>query len=85
VGSYAPVFERKPVEIETAPRRRRLWAYAAAGILCVAGAAIVWRAVSQHGSTVSIVVLPFTNLTADPANQYFADGITDKLPIRWLD
>jgi adenylate cyclase len=27
----------------------------------------------------SIVVLPFTNLSADPAQDYFADGITDNL------
>src|SRR6202034_667108 len=27
----------------------------------------------------SIVVLPFTNLSGDPAQQYFADGITEDL------
>jgi len=29
----------------------------------------------------SIVVLPFTNLSGDPAQQYFADGITEDLTI----
>ena len=28
---------------------------------------------------VSIVVLPFTNLSSDPEQQYFADGITEDL------
>jgi TolB-like protein len=27
----------------------------------------------------SVAVLPFSNLSADPANQYFADGLTDEI------
>jgi TolB-like protein/tetratricopeptide (TPR) repeat protein len=31
------------------------------------------------GIAPSIVVLPFTNLSANPANEYFADGLTDEI------
>jgi TolB-like protein/cytochrome c-type biogenesis protein CcmH/NrfG len=90
VGSYVPVFRRKPVEIDTPPietghaghaptRRRRVWVYAAAGILCIAIAVIAWRAFTQRKLPASIVVLPFMNLTAGPANQYFSDGLTDEI------
>jgi adenylate cyclase len=90
VGTYVPVFRRKPVEIESTPieaavaepipaKRSRIWFYAAAGILCIAGAVVAWRAFFPRESSASIAVLPFTNLTADPANQYFSDGLTDEI------
>ncbi len=91
VGSYVPVFRREPAEVESLPleppaavlvpaNRSRLWIYAAAvGVLCVAGALIAWRSFSSRESGASIAVLPFTNLTSDPANQYFSDGLTDEI------
>jgi len=63
----------------TPARRRRFWPYAATGILCVAGAVVVWNALSHREYAASIVVLPFANLTGDPANQYFPDGLTDEI------
>ena len=37
------------------------------------------QAAAGRGSPLSIVVLPFTNLSGDPAQDYFADGITENL------
>ena len=45
----------------------------------------VWWVLAGEGSTppgaarLSIVVLPFTNLSNDPAQDYFADGVTENL------
>jgi TolB-like protein/DNA-binding winged helix-turn-helix (wHTH) protein len=61
---------------------RALWpALAAAVALCLfAAAAIEWRPVSQEGGPrLSIVVLPFENMSGDKDQDYFADGITDDL------
>jgi adenylate cyclase len=41
-------------------------------------AAIAWKG-SAEAARLSIVVLPFTNLSNDPAQDYFADGITENL------
>ena len=38
-----------------------------------------WLAGAVAVPRLSIVVLPFANLSGDPAQQYFADGITEDL------
>jgi TolB-like protein/DNA-binding winged helix-turn-helix (wHTH) protein/Flp pilus assembly protein TadD len=69
--------------------RKRLWGggpVLVAGALCllaVAAMFIIWHQL-QSGTTGtvprrSIVVLPFANLSGDPEQQYFADGITEDL------
>jgi len=67
-------------------RLRRALVAGVAGALCLATAvvaAVDWRSLSRwqdHSAPrLSIVVLPFTNLTNDPDQQYFADGITEDL------
>ncbi len=64
------------------PRRWRI--IEAVGILIVlaiAAAYLIHRkfghAVSQH--PISIAVLPFTNLTGDPAKEYLGDGVTEEM------
>ncbi len=82
-----PKTETKPLE----PRRRSALASLMAGIAVlamIAGGA--WYFLAENRSSggvairepaahLSIVVLPFTNLSGDPAQDYFADGITENL------
>ena len=74
------------------PRRRSLLALSTLAIaLLLAAGAAAWYFVGSHRSAsfasnppgeavhLSIVVLPFANLSGDPSQDYFADGITENL------
>ena len=76
-----PATQAKPPE----PKKRsslasRAFGFAALLILIAAGA---WYFLGANrpaqAGHLSIVVLPFTNLSGDPAQDYFADGITENL------
>ena len=43
--------------------------------------AVIFRALQKQAEAahLSIVVLPFTNLSGDPSQDYFADGVTENL------
>jgi TolB-like protein/Tfp pilus assembly protein PilF len=80
-----------PLKFESARRRRtRLrWAATVTGLLAlaalVAGIAMFSRYVVRSTLTApekSIAVLPFENLSRDPDNAYFADGIQDEILTR---
>jgi TolB-like protein/DNA-binding winged helix-turn-helix (wHTH) protein len=66
---------------------RRLWVFGTAIVLLISGA-VLWtvglrigRATKPRITTSfhSIAVLPLENLSGDPSQEYFADGITDAL------
>jgi len=71
----------------TRHRAQRLWVFGTAIALLVSGAVLwtVWlrtgRATKPRITTSfhSIAVLPLENLSGDPSQEYFADGITDAL------
>src|SRR5437773_8037768 len=73
----------------TADRRRWVVPGVAAALLGLLAAAGAWwmsprffpgqRADGTEAPRLSIVVLPFSNLSGDPSQDYFADGITEDL------
>jgi TolB-like protein/class 3 adenylate cyclase len=56
-----------------------LGANRAAQVTTTAPAPVASNAAPAEPTHLSIVVLPFTNLSGDPAQDYFADGITENL------
>ena len=75
-----------PEPMPPAPKRRFPLAPMIVGIIAVATIAIGgWRFLGVSSSKpseaahLSIVVLPFANLSGDPNQDYFADGVTDNL------
>jgi len=90
-GAYAAAFDdrRKPPTPAVAPVEIRIkrtpltqWLVAIPlTLLGILGA--VWLLSRAGGpiseATPSIAVLPFTNLSGDPADEYFTDGLTDEI------
>jgi adenylate cyclase len=83
-------WDAKPAEqlasAQPAARKRRpAPAPLAAGIaaLCITTIAAGWYVIAHRSAPsaghLSVVVLPFTNLSGDTSQDYFADGITDNL------
>lgn len=67
----------------TPARRRNRWAMAGAALLVLASLGLGirnwWARGPQPSLTTALAVLPFTNLTGDPGQEYFVDGMTDAL------
>src|SRR5262249_55413494 len=82
-GGYAPKFrqvEAAPQTTDAAPRMRsRLGILAALGALVVIAAVVGWWRFAHGNFPIPIAVLPLTNLSQNPADDYFADGITDEI------
>jgi adenylate cyclase len=77
-----PAPQTKPPQ----PKRRFGRATMTVGIIALAVIAIgAWRFLGANANTpseaarLSVVVLPFANLSNDPGQDYFADGVTDNL------
>jgi adenylate cyclase len=76
-----PATEAKPAELEKRPSLAQLALGLAALVILIAAGAWYFRGANRpaEATHLSIVVLPFTNLSGDPAQDYFADGITENL------
>src|SRR5216684_1149033 len=80
-GGYTPLF-RQPKDRAAADHKKR-WS-APQLIVALAGLAVVlaaagWWWVQHKSAPITIAVLPLENTSHDPANDYFADGLTDEL------
>jgi hypothetical protein len=85
-----PVDQSHPAAIDQthedamAPRKARLW-LALAAALCLCLLAIAWLAFGHRPIAPaeprlrSLAVLPLKNLSGDPAQEYFADGMTEEV------
>jgi hypothetical protein len=90
-GGYRPGFRFRspvsPLRVAEAPPVQRVSPklFALAGVLLLAAGLFGWwfmRAKPQeagHSGPQSIAVLPLDNLSADPQQEYFSDGMTDAL------
>jgi TolB-like protein len=81
-GAYLPTFRRSQTNHDLPAARvggrRRLWTFAAAAVVVVAVAGS-WWSVHREQPPIPIAVLPLDSLSQDPADAYFADGLTDEI------
>jgi serine/threonine-protein kinase len=86
-GSYAPTFREpvapasaSPQQIPSAHRKAR-GLQIVAGSICLTAALAVWGwwRFQPGNAPIPIAVLPLINLSQDPANEYFVDGLTGEI------
>jgi TolB-like protein/DNA-binding winged helix-turn-helix (wHTH) protein/Tfp pilus assembly protein PilF len=77
----APATESNDPEAAMERPRRGSWTIAAAGVLVVSIASAAWFARVRNAPSPirSLAVLPLENLSADPSQEYFSEGLTDEL------
>ena len=78
--------EHRDPSTTTRPRASLWYAMAAALLLLTVAAAFIWHSSNplvpeapNHVGPKTVAVLPFRNLTDDPAQDYFAEGLSDDL------
>ena len=81
-GSYQPAFVVNGGPPPVQPPRRSMAPVPIVALVAIALAAAfaVWKfRPGSHSNSVSIVVLPFLNLSGEPLKEYLADSLTDEL------
>lgn len=79
IQSFTPATPSPRTQTSFTPRS--YFRLAAIVVACFAALAITWLLVARHHSAPirSLAVLPLVNLSGDPSQEYFADGMTDEL------
>ncbi len=87
-GGYVPRFRHAEAPPPSPPqtlKEGRTWRYrpwlvaVLGGLMMIVFVAVGWWHWQYGGGPIPIAVLPLTNLSQDPAEDYLADGITDEL------
>jgi len=78
-GGYTPAFRPFGAGEKAKTRSRAPWLVGVFAVFAVAVAAVGWWRVQHKNAPITIAVLPLANLSQDPANDYFADGLTDEI------
>jgi TolB-like protein/Tfp pilus assembly protein PilF len=70
-----------PITTATVPMRRKrvLWSASVLAVTLAGAVAVLWPARSARPRIESLAVLPLKNDSSDPAEEYFADGMTEAL------
>lgn len=66
-------------KVTPAQSATRHWVAPGLAGLVIALAVVAWWWAQHRGTPIAIAVLPLENTSHDPANDYFADGLTDEL------
>ena len=79
-GGYVPSFRQSESvsNVRRAGPRQRWFAACLAGFAVITAVIAGWWVLHKN-APISIAVLPLTNSSQDPANDYFADGLTDEI------
>ena len=80
-GGYRLVFRHRAAvpDVHERPARGTWWAVAAVVALSISLAGTGWWWTRASRTSYAVAVLPLENLGPDPANDYFADGLTDEI------
>ena len=79
-GGYVPVFRRRDEARAKRKARSGLgWLTVALASLAIGLAVMGWWWVQRQNAPLAIAVLPLNNLSQDPTNDYFADGLTGEI------
>lgn len=78
-GNLAPPEPAPVPQVARHRQRALLWIAALVLLAGLSWAWMRWHGTGSQAQIRSIAVLPLTNLSGDPAQEYFADGMTDEL------